>query len=365
MCRRVLALCLLAVSAVRALAALPTAPVPNAGSELQLLTPPLQAPPKVAPRLDVPAEPDKVPESSDTTRVTVHALVIEGATLFPVARLLQESGFVADQALTLNDLRALAERITRFYRQQGYFVAKAVLPAQTVEQASVRVQVIEGRYGQVLVRNATRVETPVLTGVLGKAGTDQPIELSALERGLLLLNDLPDVIGRGTLVAGQQPGTSDLVLEVEPLPRLAGSVDADNNGGRYTGTRRIGATVFTNELFGVGDTESLRVQQSLVGLTNAHATYQVQAGEAKVGIAYTEVRYRLVDTFTSLQASGEALVGSAYAIYPVLRSRTDNLNLQVNWDRKAFHDVVGSTFTSTNKRAQVWATSLNGNAQVY
>jgi hemolysin activation/secretion protein len=46
-------------------------------------------------------------------------------------------------------LGQLAARITQFYQDQGYSIARAILPAQPFSQGNVIIQVIEAKYDQV------------------------------------------------------------------------------------------------------------------------------------------------------------------------------------------------------------------------
>ena len=366
-CLASVAVALLGPAAISPLAhAAPLPPLPSAGSELQQLTPVPQAVPKAAPDLPGRTEPAPAPAAAageDTIRIRVHALRISGNRQFDAATLLQAAGFVADQDYTLAGLRELAANVTRFYRQQGFFVAKAVLPAQDIAQQEVRLQVIEGQFGRIRLHNTSAVQDITALGVLGAVQPDSAITLAPLERGLLLLNDLPGVTARGTLAPGEVAGTSDLLLEVAPAPRLSGLVDADNQGSRSTGSRRVGAALTVNELTGLGDTANLRVQQAIHGLTYVRGGYQLQALQARLGVAYTDVQYRLGDAFEALQAHGSATVASLYATYPLVRTRDTNLNLQVGWDRKTFHDQVDSVTSTTDKAARVWTTTLSAVTQ--
>ncbi|WP_306823231.1 ShlB/FhaC/HecB family hemolysin secretion/activation protein, partial [Janthinobacterium sp. UMAB-60] len=98
------------------------------------------------------------------------------------------------------------------------------------------------------------------------AGLDgQVIATPPLERRLLLLSDLPGVQVSSTLAPGASLGASDLIVEVQPGSRFNGSIDVDNQGNRYTGRNRIGATLNINELAGIGDVASVRAFTSADG----------------------------------------------------------------------------------------------------
>ena len=59
-----------------------------------------------------------------------------------------------------------ADAVTRFYQENGYPVARAVLPAQKVEKGMVRIEVIEGRVGDVRFEGNRRYDPDRLRGRL-------------------------------------------------------------------------------------------------------------------------------------------------------------------------------------------------------
>lgn len=346
--------CLLAISAPAVWAQLP----PSAGSQLQQIpqTPRLQ--PKT-PEIRIQQGEQAQRPLTDQTTVKVDTLRITGAQAFTEAVLLEASGFKPQSVMSLADLNGLAERVSDYYHANGYFVAQAYLPAQDIQDGLVTLAVLEGRYGTVKIRNASRLKDSVAMGLMEPAPSDA-VSIAPLERSLLLLNDLPGVQVRSTLSPGVSVGSSDLVLDVAPGPLVSGSVDGDNQGNRYTGRQRVGASLNLNNPSGYGDVASLRLLTSGEGLNYARAAYQVQVERAKVGVAYAYLDYRLGREFDSLQAHGTAGIASVYASYPLLRSRQSNLSVQLAFDSKRLKDEVDSTHLSQTKKVQVLMLSLNG-----
>jgi len=86
----------------------------------------------------------------------------------------------------------------------------------------------------------------------------------------------------------------------------------------------------------------------------------MQWGKAKAGVAYSSLTYALGQEFESLQANGSANISSLYGSYSLMRSRNNNLFFQLSYDAKTFQDKVNSTFSVTDKRADVLTASLNG-----
>jgi hemolysin activation/secretion protein len=83
-------------------------------------------------------------------RVTVRQVRITGATVFPEAEL---QALLADglkQPLSLAGLQAWRRASLQHYRQAGYLVARAYLPAQKVSGDTVEIAVVEGRLDRVV-----------------------------------------------------------------------------------------------------------------------------------------------------------------------------------------------------------------------
>ncbi|MET0892218.1 MAG: POTRA domain-containing protein, partial [Pseudoxanthomonas sp.] len=134
--------------------------VPGAGSQLrQLPTPP--PPPQAQPRIRIEDNAAATPAADDAASVLVDRLQFTGASAFPVDELVGIAGFSPGARMTLAQMQAMAARITQHYRGQGYFVARAYLPAQDVTSNSLTIAVSEGVLGQVTLRNQSRLADDV------------------------------------------------------------------------------------------------------------------------------------------------------------------------------------------------------------
>ncbi len=115
-----------------------------------------------------------------------------------------------------------------------------------------------------------------------------------------------------------------------------------------------------NNPLGIGDRLSLRGLTSGDGFNYVRGSYQAQLGVATLGVAYTALWYRLGDTFAPLHANGDEQIASAYASYPLVRTRNDSLTALVDVDYRTFRDRVDSTSTVTDRRAGVVTAGFSG-----
>ena len=290
----------------------------------------------------------------------VNRLQVRGASLYPEADLVKVTGFEPGRDLNIPALQGMADRITQHYRQNGYLLARAYLPAQEIREGVLTLVVLEGQYGQIKVNNTSSLDNQVPKGVLEGLNYGDVIALGPLEERLLLLTDIPGVGIRSSLVPSSTLGMSDLVVDVLPAARVSGSVDADNAGNRYTGEERIGGTVNLNNPMGIGDLASLRILTSGHGLRYARAAYQVPMGRGRVGVAYGDLAYNLGREFADLKAHGHARIATLFGTYPLVRSRQSNLNVGLSLDAKSFQDRIDAEPSQIDKRAQVAVASLYG-----
>jgi len=332
---------------------------PSAGSQMQQIPPP-PTPSRVVPRVEVAPRQAPVTPDLGTVKIVVKRLIVTGARAYSAAELLAVTGFVPGSELSLADLRGMAARIADYYHRNGYFVAQAYLPAQDIKDGTVTIAVIDGQYGKITLNNQTNVANSLANGLLGGVASGDAVQSAPLESALLLLSDLPGVNVKSTLLPGAAVGTSDLIVNMTPGQRVSGEVDVDNAGNRYTGEYRFGATINFNEPTGNGDVASLRALTSGAGLNYARASYQMQFGKARAGVAYSMMAYKLGREFESLRANGTADIASIYGSYPLVRSRNDNLYVGLAFDAKTFRDKVDATAFVGDKKAQVLMASLYG-----
>lgn len=358
-CRRAVAVALWFAQAAMA------AQLPDAGQMLESIKPPLSLPPASSGVLPEPAPARPAMALPADVKVFVKAFRITGSQVFSEAQLLALIADDAGREWSLAELQGLADRITRHFREHGYLLARAYLPAQDIEDGLLTIAVLEGHLGRLEVDNRSLVGDAVAQRQLSDLQPGDAVQAEPLERTLLLLNDLPGVEVRSTLKPGASVGLTDLDVSLAPGPRVAGSLEADNFDNSYTGSERLGANLVLNSPTGLGDTLSLRGLTSGAGMSYGRLAYQVPVGAyaTQVGLAWSEMRYELGEDFEALNAHGKASIASAYVLQPLLRSRRTRLNGQLSYEHKVLEDQVEVTDTVIDKTLDVWSLGLSGDHQ--
>lgn len=339
---------------------------PNAGQILRELQqqPELTAP-KAGPSVEV-EERALSTAVGDETSFDVKTILISGNTVIPTATLQSLVADLEGRSRTLKDLNTATARITAYYREQGYPVARAYLPAQEIKNGTVTIAIVEGRISAHQLKNQSRLSDERAAAYLDQVRDGETIRSDRIDRGLLLLNDTPGVSNaRATLQPGASVGTSDLVVQLEQGAAYNGSVDFDNYGNRYVGEYRLSGTLNVNSPLKIGDVLTANVLTSGDGLNYGRVAYQLPVGSdgLRIGAAYFETRYELGKEFKSLNAHGTASSTSVFAAYPFIRSQLANLNGTLSWEQKKLSDSVDVTLTTTDKSAKLMMAGLYGTRQ--
>jgi hemolysin activation/secretion protein len=289
--------------------------------------------------------------------IVLRGVSFTGNTLYSSETL---AAFAADrigQAVSLAELEQIAGRITEHYRRDGWFLAQAVVPGQDVTSGRVEISILEGRLGKIRVNRAPEapIRDRVLQGILSALEPGKPIHQAGLERTVMLLSDLPGLKIQSSLESGEEPGTSDLAVDVDRRRRWDASVDADNHGSRYTGEYRLGVLGRINSPLELGDNLDLRLLTSSGGgLTFGRIGYELPVGYAgtRAGVAVGRLDYQLGKEFAPLGANGQAEFVELSATHPFVRARDRNLFGRLGLDEKRLEDRVDALGSRSDKRVR-------------
>lgn len=297
-------------------------------------------------------------------RFHVTAFHITRITAFPEAELVGLLKSYIDKELSVADLNDAADVITRYYRAHGYFVAAAYIPAQEIQDGIVEISVLEGKLDKVKVdpEPESRINPAVVEDILSNAiDEDGLLREEQVERGLLLLNDLPGINARATLTPGQSMGTSLLLAQVSERPLFSGYASLDNYGQRYSGVPEVGGGANLNDPTGAGDILSARVVHASRN-DYGWLTYIRPVGSSglKLGAALSGTRFSLCCEFSPLDVKGFAEVATVNASYPLLRTRDTSLYGSVAFDAKRLY-AEQTTGTINDTRIRMVTFGLMGN----
>ncbi len=295
------------------------------------------------------------------TKLPLKSVVFSGNTVYDDARLtalLQLK--MSEEGVLFDDLVGAVDRISLFYRAQGYPLARAFLPEQTSADGVIKVMVLEGYYAKYVMNNSSeltqaRIEATLQAALCGNKRPDcvgSVVTEKGNERAVGIVNDIPGIRAKVALEPGRELGTTNFVMDVKPSNLPRSTIGIDNYGGKSTGLYRISASTDWLNMRGEGDTLSLSGSASDKRIWSGNASYSVLMGYTgmRAGLSAGHGQYLLGDTFSSLNAHGDSNSIGAFVSYPLVRHRARNFTLRAAMDYKVQKDSIEATGMHFDKR---------------
>lgn len=344
---------------VAALAQQPGAGGVDSGQLLKRLEQPWKAPIPEKPDLrespQLKPAPDLGPDSGaklfvKTFRVTPAGLMTQGE----IDRLL--AGYTGTE-VSMGTLHAAVAIVGERVRSKGYSFVRPYLPPQEVTEGIVTIGVLVGKLGTnekgepdiTLRKEPLRLKMSTALGTAtGKMKPGQPLRNEDMERGLLLLNDLPGVQAGGVVVPGREPGTVGVVVDVKEEPVGSAVLAMDNYGSRSTGWGRGTLFATASDPSGYGDLLRLGASGS-EGTRSLFASYLLPLGYSGLKLRATgsALEYKIVHgSATALDLEGAASSAGLGLSYPFLRDRFLTLTGFVQADGRFMRDSALGSYIS-------------------
>ena len=297
--------------------------------------------PSVGAPIEIPATPQGQAPAAAGATFTVTGVAFDGNTVLPGNALQAIAAPYIGRPITLAEANELASKITAAYRDAGYVLVRAVIPAQRVTDGILRIQIVEGTIDKVNIQGDAGGARPYLQAYGSRIAAAKPLTAKVLERQLLLSSDLAGMNVRSVLTASQTtPGAADLSLVVQPK-KVDAFVQVDNHGSRFLGPYEIQAGVFFNDALGTGGRLGLNgvvTPDSGPDLAYGGVTFDQPVG-------YDGLRWFSAFSYAATQpgqqlrafnTKGNALNASTSLTYPFVRSRDFNFQGSLGLE---YHDV--------------------------
>lgn len=333
----------------------------NAGAATQQATPPPVQKPMPQPAAPIITQQEEKPlQLHDGEKLLVKEFVLDGIRTEDQEKLLTLLSPFKNQSLSMAEITEAANRVTLYYRNQGYLVAKAYVPVQDASNGQLLIRVVLGKYGKFILKNNSHVRNGLLQSTFDKTTRGQmAVTRDSLERAMLLVRDLPgSKMPRVAIEPGVAPQTSNFVVDVDADRRVSGYLMGDNQGSQYTGTKRLYGGVDVKSPFTLGDKFSLSAMTSEAeGLGNLRIAYSLplRYNGLRLELAASKTKYSLSGTYRALDATGLVDDLDATLSYPITRSRSENFDVSLNFARKWMRDDLAAV-DALNRRSATVAT---------
>ena len=257
----------------------------------------------------------------------VREIIVTGNTRISTEELAPLLDVGEGDNMTLGILTLYANEVTAAYASRGYFLARAFIPAQEIQNGVIHLQVVEGKLGNIEIKGNERNPSEQYIQRVNPLRDEEVLNESSLERVLLELNKLLGVQVRTVLRPGELPGTTDLVLQVTETRPYTVSLDVDNFGSRFTGPIRVGMSATVGNLFKLGDQFSVRIVESNLGQDYFQPSllFPITDRGTTVKASFTHSEHALGLNLASLRSGGSSQIFSLEVNHPLQRSRTSQL----------------------------------------
>jgi len=316
--------------------------------------PVLQAPPQLTPpvrppepgTISAPAGPTApgAPPGSESVTFTPVDIQVEGNTVYTRGELDALVRPLIGRQIPASEVFKLAEAIQRKYRDDGYFLATVTVPAQRVADGRVRVLVTEGYISSVLVEGdvgpVSEKAKDYLDNLIGK----KPINISDLERYLLLTEDLPGIKVKAVMRPGREPGSSELIAQ---LTREWWDLfnQTDNRGSDFTGVQQNLLAAGFNSFTSIGE----RIELSYFTTFNSENNFLQAAYSGHIGPEGSRFRFyggygriKPGEPISQTGYAGQVVIAGLQVYHPIVRSRRLNVAFNGSFDYyRSIVDVTG------------------------
>ncbi|NET71365.1 MAG: ShlB/FhaC/HecB family hemolysin secretion/activation protein [Sphaerospermopsis sp. SIO1G2] len=176
-----------------------------------------------------------IPDQASAIRFVLDDLMLEGISAFDKDTIIKQ--FASNdigQEVGLDRVYIIASEITSHYRKHGYFLSRAYVPAQSIENGQVTIAVTEGYIADIELESDEETSR-IIARYQQRLLALKPIKAQELESFMLSLNALPGQ--EFTALIRPYPEHNDavkLVLQQSDEPASA-AITLDNYGSRFLG----------------------------------------------------------------------------------------------------------------------------------
>ena len=252
-------------------------------------------------------------------------------------------------------LQEIVNKINRLYLKKGFVTARAYIPEQTIENGIIKIELVEGKVGNISITDNKWTKTKYIEDRLGLNKGDI-FNIQQYEQDLMIFNRYNDTVElTTTLTPGQSElGTTD--IEVQTHEKLPFHVTAlmDNSGRSTIGKYRGGLILQDDSLLGYRDKLTVGAYANRYSVTPfADYNIPVNKKDGRIGASFSSSNSKIGHgSYEMFNIRSRSLNYSLYYTQPIYRkpwtelSSTTSISYQkaaTSFDR---HDLYRDNITS-------------------
>ena len=279
--------------------------------------------------------------ADEGSKVFVRKIVVEEVMLLSSEEIENIISVFEGKELSLKTMRKVADLITDEYRKKGYATSRAYLPPQTIADGVLLIRVVEGKLGELEIKGNKYFKTSLIRKKLDVV-SEGYFDYSALQQSLVYINEHPDRVAKAILVPGKEPGTTDLVIEVEDRLPIHVGFEYDNYGSRYINEDRYALTLEHNNLSGNDDKAYFKLQYSdgtNLKLRQGRYSYPLTS-TVDLGVYFLNSTVKLGEEFKALDSRGKAEIYGLFANKALITEDDLDFRLNFGFDYKSVKNYI-------------------------
>jgi len=295
-----------------------------------------------------------IPEDADNINFALKYLSIHGMSIFQQSDFAHYFEDIYGLETPASILWETANHITKAYRDQGYFLSKAYIPQQDINDGYAQIKVIEGYISSVVVEGITK-RSPLIQSIIKDLKSKKPLRSKDLEEALLRLNDIHGMEFEAILGKADdgENGTAKLTLIRKKAPSK-GAISTNNYGSRFVGPVRSHITY--DHSFAQGHSTNIN---GIASMPNGSELWLVGVGHDVQITPSVELGFLLS---ASNSAPGFTLkdndIDSQSTSWKIdlrwqpIRQRNQNMRISIGFDAlNSQTDILGARLTEDKVRA--------------
>jgi hemolysin activation/secretion protein len=257
----------------------------------------------------------------------------------------------AYKGFTVSMFDAVNVAIGQFYREKGYFLARAYIPEQKIEAGIVEIRVVEGFVGQIVLSGNSLYSDEQLNEIFSPL-QGEAVLLENVENAVFIANDYPGIKTNVLFGPGLVPGSAALVVNVDE-EASKGYVTYDNSGSTFTGENRLRGNYQFYNVLGNADRIEVNAILTLQPQNSLYydIAYQQPLMDSRylVGGSYSTNAFDVGGKLEDLKISGESTTMRGFMTRIISRGRSARITSTVDLNLKSASSTAADVVQSEDK----------------
>ncbi|MFA5096834.1 MAG: ShlB/FhaC/HecB family hemolysin secretion/activation protein, partial [Candidatus Omnitrophota bacterium] len=280
----------------------------------------------------------------------IKTINVSGVTLFSAGQIRDIVSPYENKELTLREMQKVAGLITDLYRREGYITCRAYLPPQKMDQNKLEIVVVEAAVGNVEIKGNRFYSTKLIKRYISVKEGDM-FNYNALKRDLTEINEHPDRNAKAILAPGKDPGSTDIILEVQDSLPIHIGFGYNNFLSRFVRRNNYNTTFTHNNLLGRDDILTIQYQR---GEANDYYYYSGRyvypvTRSLDMGVYASRSKIVLGREFTDVNSRGKSRLFGVFGSQNVVKSDDLTLNFNFGFDYKDVYNFLSGDVSSQDR----------------